>query len=291
MATANNESAWSTTVATNATADSTIASSDSQSPDTLDNDVRNIMASRARARLDQGGGLAAGGTANALTVTTNQVLSSGHVAAGQRLLIRATAANTSTTVTFAPDGLTAANIKRADGSALAVGSIANGMYLDLVYNGGSSEWRAANIPPIPVGASLGSALASFSAHKNGSAQTISTGVTTKVTFGTELWDTGSFFASNRWTPPAGTALLSAGLEILIVAGQTVAVMYLYKNGSAYQQVHTVAETSGPAYNVRGTWIAQCNGTDYFEIFFAHNDVGTVDLQGTSTFTYFSGSMI
>lgn len=142
--------AWSTTAASNASADAAISSSDSQSPDTLDDNIRTIMAAVKRQEDDTGGALAAGGTANALTVTTNQVLESGQLAAKLRLLVRATADNTSATVTFAPDGLTAANVKRADGSALAVGSIKNGMYLDLVYNTGSSEWRAVNIPPVNI---------------------------------------------------------------------------------------------------------------------------------------------
>jgi hypothetical protein len=50
--------------------------------------------------------------------------------------------------------LTAQPIKRADGSALAVGSIKSGMYLDLVYNAGSSEWRCANISPLQPVASV-----------------------------------------------------------------------------------------------------------------------------------------
>jgi hypothetical protein len=147
MATAENVEAWSTTAATNSSADSSINWAEGQDPATVNNSARSMMAAQAKHEDDQGGGLAAGGTANALTVTTNQVLSSGHVTAGLRLLLRATADNTSATVTFAPDGLTAANIKRADGSALAVGSIKSGMYLDLVYNSGSSEWRCANIAP------------------------------------------------------------------------------------------------------------------------------------------------
>ncbi len=156
MSTTETVRAWSTTAATNATADAAIASSDSQSPDTVDNNIRSIMVAVKKQENDTGGALAAGGTANALTVTTGQVLESGQLAAGLRLLLRATADNTSTTVTFAPDGLTAANIKRADGSALAIGSIKSGMYLDLVYNTGSSEWRCANI--LPVGAASGGGL-------------------------------------------------------------------------------------------------------------------------------------
>lgn len=154
MATENVE-AWSKTAATNSAADAGINWAEGQDPASVNNSARGMMAALAKQSDDQGGGLAAGGTANALTVTTNQVLASGQITDGLRVMLKATADNTSATVTFAPDGLTAANIKRADGSALAVGSIKNGMYLDLVYNSGSSEWRAANIAPATGGGSGG----------------------------------------------------------------------------------------------------------------------------------------
>jgi hypothetical protein len=145
MSTSSTVRAWSTTDASNASSDSNITSADTQSPDTLDNNIRSVMAAVRKLVLDVSGNLVAGGSANALTVTTNCVLESGQLVDGLFVKLKATADNTNTTVTFAPDGLTAANIKRADGSALAVGDIRNGMYLDLVYNSGSSEWRASNI--------------------------------------------------------------------------------------------------------------------------------------------------
>jgi len=143
-----NEAAWSTTAATNANVDTGIVWTEGQDAATVNNSARGMMAARRKAALDQGGALVAGGSPNALTVNpTNQVLSAAHLMDGMRLMVRAAAANTSAAVTFAPDGLTAAPIKRADGGALIVGSITAGMALDLVYNAGSSEWRCVNINP------------------------------------------------------------------------------------------------------------------------------------------------
>ncbi len=156
MGTTENVQAWSKTAATNSTADAGINWAEGQDPATVNNSARGMMAATKKWAEDTGGARVAGGTANALTVTTAQILSSGQVTDGLRLLLKATADNTSATVTFAPDGLTAANIKRADGSALAVGSIKSGMYLDLVYNSGSSEWRCANI--LPIGPASGGGL-------------------------------------------------------------------------------------------------------------------------------------
>ena len=95
MGTALNESAWSTTPASNDGADSTIGTvANTSSPTSVDDWVRGQMASRARARLDQGGALVAGGTSTALTVTTNQALSSPHIANGLRLCVRTASAAT-----------------------------------------------------------------------------------------------------------------------------------------------------------------------------------------------------
>ncbi len=280
-----NEAAWSTTAATNSSVDTGINWAEGQDPATVNNSARGMMAARAKARLDLGGGLAAGGTANALTVVTNEVLSSGHITAGTRLLLRATADNTSTTVTFAPDSLTAANIKRADGSALAVGDIRSGMYLDLVYNSGSSEWRCANIAP------TGAGLASFSANKNGVDQAINTGGE-KATFTNEVWDTGGFYdaPNSKWTPPAGTAIITAFGQMVINPGVSL-YLTLYKNGSVYQVgVITVnGITSGGGFGVTGSWIVQCNGTDYFEIVCVQDSGSGGLLLGASAF--FSGSML
>ncbi len=150
MGTTENVQAWSKTAATNSTADAGINWAEGQDPATVNNSARGMMAALKKYAEDTGGALVAGGSANALTVTTKQVLSSGHVADGLTLQIEAASDNTSATVTFAPDSLTAANIKRADGSALAVGSIKSGMRLILCYDAGASEWRCANIPPLSV---------------------------------------------------------------------------------------------------------------------------------------------
>ncbi len=295
MGTTENESAWSTTAATNSTADAGINWAEGQDPATVNNSARGMMAGRAKARLDQGGGLSAGGTANALTSGTNQILSSGHLTGGLRLLVKATADNTSTTVTFAPDGLTAANIKRADGSALAVGSIKSGMYLDLVYNAGSSEWRCANIPPATAG-SFGSALASFSAHKNASDQTsVADSTDTQVTFGTEIYDVGSFFASSTWTPPAGTCHISAAVKVsgIITSASSILSLLIYKNGASFKRTGATATPISAAttgYAVISMQ-DQCNGSDTYKVYVNAVSASTSTVKGTSADTWFMGTMI
>ncbi len=256
MGTTENESAFSTTAATNSTADAGINWAEGQDPATVNNSARGMMAARAKARLDQGGSLAAGGTANALTVTTNQILSSGHVAAGQRLLIRATADNTSATVTFAPDGLTAANIKRADGSALAIGSIKSGMYLDLVYNSGSSEWRCANIPPLSVisggGTSVGMVLLTSGSASGATLNIVLTSYTAyrgiKIFLSGFIPSTDAVALQMRFSTDGGSNYDASGYNYITNAWDDTGTNNLASSGSTTSILITWASAIGNGAN-------------------------------------------
>lgn len=148
MGTALNIQAWSTTPGNNGNSDSSINFAEGMLSSAVNDSARAMMAAIKNYSLDNGGALAAGGSANALTVSTNEGLSAGQLTNGLSLIVQAASTNTSTSVTFAPDGLTAQAIKRADGSALALGSIRANQFLFLAYNSGTSEWWALNIPPM-----------------------------------------------------------------------------------------------------------------------------------------------
>ena len=289
MATALNLQAWSTTPASNSGADSTIGTIDNdQAATKVDDWQRELMAAVARYIDDVGGALVAGGTADALTVTTNQVLSEAHVTDGLFLPIRATAANTSTTVTFAPDTLTARNIKCADGTAPAVGQITNGMMLLLYYNATASEWRAANLGAVVATSSQGSATSSFLAHKNGTDQSISTTAATKITWGTEVYDVGSDLASSTWTPPSGTVLIIANVTINSLTSGSFELK-LYKNGVEYQAVPWPSQSS--TFSVPLQIIDTANGTDTYEIYADSSSDASYSVEGDSTDTWFCGTMV
>lgn len=114
----------------------------------LDNVPRGMMAALAKWRKDVGGAIEAGGTANALTASTSSGYEAAHLVDGLMVVVKATADNSNATVTINVDSTGAKNVKRADGSALAVGSIKNKQVLILVYDADTTEWRAANIGPV-----------------------------------------------------------------------------------------------------------------------------------------------
>ena len=279
---------WATTNAGNANSDPAIASSDTQAPNTVATNIRSIMTALAKARLDVFGGLTAGGTPNALTVTTNQVLLSAQLTGGAALMIKAASTNTSATVTFAPDGLTAAPIKRADGNALAVGSIQAGMFLFLVYNSGTSEWWCLNIAPASA---AGSGLASFSAVKS-SSQSVSSTTWTQLTFNTLTYNTGSYFSSNAWTPPAGACLLSLNVEMNGIVSGVFEQVAVYKNGSLYKSAYRTLPPSGNLASGNDTvGIAiqdKCSGTDVYTAYVNPPCNATIL---NSTNTWFMGTLV
>ncbi len=136
---------------------------------------------------------------------------------------------------------------------------------------------------------------SFSAHKNGTDQTgISPSTLTKITFGTEAWDVGTYYdtATSRWTPPAGKVRINAAVfpsANTVDAAQNL--LYVYKNGSALRALMSVQ--AGATQNellLSGTLLDDANGTDYYEIYFQGNGAGNKTVSGLATSTYFQGSM-
>lgn len=136
----------------------------------------------------------------------------------------------------------------------------------------------------------GAEIASVMAHKNGSAQGIAASTPTKVTFGTEAYDIGSFFASSTWTPPAGKVLITANVELnLGNSGRTVTVS-VYKNTVLYR-----ARTERPGFaglfSFPITFQDEANGTDTYEVYIEHDDSGSRDVSGAAARTNFNGTMI
>lgn len=95
--------------------------------------------------------IAGGGTADAITATYAPSLSA--LTNGQHVRVRATAANATTTPTFAPNGLTAKTIVKGANTALVAGDIA-GQYheLQLQYNSTLDKWVLLN-PAYPLATS------------------------------------------------------------------------------------------------------------------------------------------
>jgi hypothetical protein len=130
-------------------------------------------------------------------------------------------------------------------------------------------------------------LPTFSAYANTN-QSFSTSTWTKITLGTEEWDTNTNFASSRFTPTvAGYYTIAGRLDLSGLTANTTAYLAVWKNGANYKNLATFTYAFN-AIGFAGATTVYLNGsTDYIELYvFANN--GTPVLIGAQDATWFNG---
>jgi hypothetical protein len=124
--------AWSTTAATNATADPLINWAEGQPRASVNNSARAQMAAHAKKRNLENGSITTGGTANAQTFTSG--VSYTTVPTGLTVRLKIGATNTGAT-TLNMDSIGAVAIKDQAGFDIGANALTLGRYADLLYNG------------------------------------------------------------------------------------------------------------------------------------------------------------
>jgi hypothetical protein len=147
--------------------------------------------------------------------------------------------------------------------------------------------------PTPTGTMMTSGnMPAFSANAN-TTQAISQSAWTKVTFGNEVFDTNSNFASNRFTPTiAGYYQINATVNF---GGGTYPVderCALYKNGSVYANggAYISSATTNGGLQTISCLVSMNGSTDYLEIYAYTGSSGTT-LYGDSSNTLFNGCLV
>ena len=138
-----------------------------------------------------------------------------------------------------------------------------------------------------------SAKPAFLVTKGGTDQTgIADSTFTPITFSTEIFDTGGYFASNAWTPPAGLVTMSSSILAsgTFTTGGQIALL-LKKNGVAYKQWNTCASAAFGG-SVTFSIVERANGTDAYTVE-AYMDVssGTATISGNNLHSFFSGAWL
>ena len=215
---------WSTTAASNASADTSINWAEGQSAASVNNSARALMARVAAFVLGLGAALTVGGSSNAYTITS----ASGHAvtsyAAGMIVALRANFTNTGA-ATLNYDGVGAVAIKKGGATALDAGDFVSGAIYLLVYDG--TYWQVVGMLGSGAFQPLDSTLTAFAAQTTGAdliwywTGTDAGATTTLSSFGRTLIDDADA-ATARTTLGLGTAAVkntgTSGNNIALLDG-------------------------------------------------------------------------
>lgn len=144
---------WSTTAATNATADSSVNWAEGMAPSAVNDSARAMMASVAKWRDDLSGAILSAGNAVAYTITTNQGYA---LTAGRSVSFTANNTNGATATTLNVDSLGAKPLRSAPNVELPIGAIVAGTpYTATYYTTNSGEWILNGFYGNPYGTPVG----------------------------------------------------------------------------------------------------------------------------------------
>ena len=130
-----------------------------------------------------------------------------------------------------------------------------------------------------------SALPAFSAYATTN-QSLSSGVWTKVTFGSEDFDTNTNFASSRFTPTvSGYYQINAAVQMGATSGGADQYLAFYKNGANYKTAGYMINNGTNA----GSITLFLNGsTDYVEVYVNKTGTSPTTFDFSSVGTFFNG---
>lgn len=154
---------------------------------------------------------------------------------------------------------------------------------------GTDSARVPSVQAVRNG--TGAGWSSFLAKKSTDQTSVADTTFTQITFDTEVYDVGSNFASNAWTPPAGKVNISLGCIVTgtIASGNTCYIV-VYKDGVIFRNAICPATT-----NVAGGVLSFddiATGSNVYTAY-VYIDVtsGTATISGATQNTFFSGHMI
>jgi hypothetical protein len=136
----------------------------------------------------------------------------------------------------------------------------------------------------------------FSAYATGTTS-ITNSTWTKITLGTEEFDTNSNFASNRFTPTvSGYYQINGSVYMAGGAGLSQASVSIYKNGTSYKYSAASGSSAVSPFNAPAVCVSSIvyfNGsTDYVELYCNVYDSGISPIYvGGIANTWFNGCLI
>lgn len=134
----------------------------------------------------------------------------------------------------------------------------------------------------------------FRVSKNGVDQTgISSATPTLITWSTEDFDIGSYFASNVWTPPAGRVFLHCNAQMSgTISADADVYVRIHKNGSLLKVGTPISAVKANSNFSEAIVIDNANGTDTYSAYaLITTSSGNGAVVGTINNTFFEGFML
>src|SRR5438876_588451 len=149
---------WSQTASADATADSTINWAEGQSPSSVNDSARAMMAATAKYRDDISGAIVTGGTSTAYTVSSYEVFDT---LAHLQMIAFTPHTTNGATVTLNVDSLGAKPLRSAPNTELLAGTLIQGTPYVAVYNNVDTVWYLRGFFGNPYNIPLGGGLPFF----------------------------------------------------------------------------------------------------------------------------------
>ena len=130
----------------------------------------------------------------------------------------------------------------------------------------------------------------FQANAGSTDQSIAHNTWTKLTLGTEDFDSDSAFASSKFTVPTGEGgkyMFGYGTALNNLDDGEKLQIILYKNGSSDNstQNRVIGSTDNQLYYVQGTQVLVLSAGDYIELYMMHEEGGSQDTNSSHVFLY------
>ncbi|MGY3234824.1 microcystin-dependent protein [Bradyrhizobium sp. USDA 4448] len=225
---------WSQTASADATADSTINWAEGQSPSSVNDSARGMMAAIAKYRDDIAGAIVTTGTSTAYTVNSYQVFQSLAQLNGQVIAFTPHVTN-GAVVTINVDSLGAKPLRSAPGVELPAGTIVQGTPYVALYNNSDAAFYLAGFFNNPYNVPIGSCIDFFGATSPNSSFVLAYGqALSRIAYATLF----SLFGTTYGVGDGSTTFNIPDLRGRVVAGKDD------MGGSAASRIGSVGTDSG-----------------------------------------------
>ena len=154
----------------------------------------------------------------------------------------------------------------------------------------SGTGNLVTVPSVTGTAMVSGNMPAFSAYADTN-QTVSDATATKITFGTEEFDTNNNFASSRFTPTVAGYYQVNSTVNCVQTGIVDFVIWIYKNGSQYKRGFGFGGTASKLIAPVSTLVYLNGTTDYVEVYIYSDGTGSATVNASSQDTWFNGCLV